>query len=265
MFCHPAVNWFLHRAHIQSGIEPVSARACCCFGALHLAHVMPCAARAAEAQRERNTICSPAHRAYQIIHRTLMYSALVVWQGLGRHSERDINLVLDEGLAALSAILGDKRYLLGAQPCTADACAFGFLDKCAPRSLEEGFRVSPLDSAPVVLCDESVHASVGPSSRRPNWWTLLQECHRDQGSATAQEDRLNHFRTHLVVQYMLAACSSTQTAWRRICARWRCSMTTCSRTPSASAPHSSRPSSTGRRRPDPAAALRGNALIWRLR
>ncbi|CAL8468263.1 g7802 [Coccomyxa elongata] len=49
-------------------------------------------------------------------------------QGLGRHSERDINLMVDEGLAALSAILGDKRYLLGGQPCVADASAFGFLD-----------------------------------------------------------------------------------------------------------------------------------------
>ncbi len=42
--------------------------------------------------------------------------------------------MLDEALAALSAILGDKRYILGNQPCVADACAFGFLDKCAPVS-----------------------------------------------------------------------------------------------------------------------------------
>jgi glutathione S-transferase len=36
---------------------------------------------------------------------------------------------MDEGLAALSALLGDKRYLLGFQPCVADASVFGFLDK----------------------------------------------------------------------------------------------------------------------------------------
>ena len=48
---------------------------------------------------------------------------------MGRHSERDINLMVDEGLAALSAILGDKSYLLGGQPCVADASAFGLLDK----------------------------------------------------------------------------------------------------------------------------------------
>lgn len=38
--------------------------------------------------------------------------------------------MLDEALAALSAILGGKKYILGNQPCIADACAFGFLDKC---------------------------------------------------------------------------------------------------------------------------------------
>ncbi|BDA43783.1 Failed axon connections homolog [Coccomyxa sp. Obi] len=59
--------------------------------------------------------------------RTSVQDALLK-QGLGRHSERDINLMMDEGLAALSAILGDKRYLLGGQPCVADASAFGFLD-----------------------------------------------------------------------------------------------------------------------------------------
>lgn len=50
-------------------------------------------------------------------------------QGLGRHSEADINHLIDENLAALSQMLEDKRYLLGQQPCVADAAAFGFLDK----------------------------------------------------------------------------------------------------------------------------------------
>ena len=51
-------------------------------------------------------------------------------QGLGRHSEADITLLIDEDLAALSQMLGDKEYLLGRHPCLADASAFGFLDKC---------------------------------------------------------------------------------------------------------------------------------------
>ncbi|CAK0782054.1 hypothetical protein CVIRNUC_005540 [Coccomyxa viridis] len=50
------------------------------------------------------------------------------YQGLGRHSEADINFLIDEDLAALSQMLGDKEYLLGRHPCLADASAFGFLD-----------------------------------------------------------------------------------------------------------------------------------------
>ena len=44
-------------------------------------------------------------------------------------SEADINMLLDEKLAALSQILGEKKFLLGQQPCVADAAAFGFFDK----------------------------------------------------------------------------------------------------------------------------------------
>ena len=38
---------------------------------------------------------------------------------------------MDEGIAALAALLGDKQFFAGAQPCVADAAAFAFLDKCA--------------------------------------------------------------------------------------------------------------------------------------
>ena len=51
-------------------------------------------------------------------------------QGMARHSEGDVMEVMDEGFAALSALLGDKKFLLGSEPCIADASAFGFLDKC---------------------------------------------------------------------------------------------------------------------------------------
>jgi glutathione S-transferase len=39
---------------------------------------------------------------------------------------------MDEGFAALSALLGDKRYFLGFQPCVADASVFGLLDRWEP-------------------------------------------------------------------------------------------------------------------------------------
>jgi glutathione S-transferase len=48
-------------------------------------------------------------------------------QGLGRHSEKEINLIADKTFKSLSDILGDKTYFFGDKPCTFDATAFGFL------------------------------------------------------------------------------------------------------------------------------------------
>lgn len=47
--------------------------------------------------------------------------------GIGRHSEPEIVALGMRSLAALSAILGDKRYLMGDRPCGADATVFGIL------------------------------------------------------------------------------------------------------------------------------------------
>lgn len=47
--------------------------------------------------------------------------------GVGRHSEPEIVALGLRSLAALSAILGGNRYLMGARPCGADATVFGLL------------------------------------------------------------------------------------------------------------------------------------------
>ncbi|MDB5477182.1 MAG: glutathione S-transferase family protein [Phenylobacterium sp.] len=47
--------------------------------------------------------------------------------GVGRHSEPEIVALGLRSLAALSAILGDSRYLMGDRPCGADATMFGML------------------------------------------------------------------------------------------------------------------------------------------
>ncbi|KAK9837988.1 hypothetical protein WJX74_009110 [Apatococcus lobatus] len=49
------------------------------------------------------------------------------YQGVLTNSHEDINLLIAEDLAALSALLGDKTYFLGPQPTVADACVFGFI------------------------------------------------------------------------------------------------------------------------------------------
>jgi len=47
--------------------------------------------------------------------------------GIGRHSEAESSAMAARGIDALSQILGDNAYFMGAQPCGADATVFGFL------------------------------------------------------------------------------------------------------------------------------------------
>ena len=50
-------------------------------------------------------------------------------QGIGRHSRHDVDMLIDGYLESLSALLGDKPYLLGPDPCEADASLFAVLDQ----------------------------------------------------------------------------------------------------------------------------------------
>ncbi len=47
-------------------------------------------------------------------------------QGTGRHTRAEIAQLAEKGIAALAAMLGEKTYLMGDQPCGADATAFAF-------------------------------------------------------------------------------------------------------------------------------------------
>ncbi|GFO11690.1 failed axon connections [Plakobranchus ocellatus] len=48
-------------------------------------------------------------------------------QGMGRHSDSEIWQIGREDLTALSQYLGEKPYLMGAEPCQADCSVFGML------------------------------------------------------------------------------------------------------------------------------------------
>lgn len=48
-------------------------------------------------------------------------------QGMGRHSEADMARIGRRGVEALAALLGDKPYLMGDQPCSTDAMMFAIL------------------------------------------------------------------------------------------------------------------------------------------
>jgi glutathione S-transferase len=47
--------------------------------------------------------------------------------GIGRHTEAEMTQMSDRAFEALSQVLGDNRYLMGGQPCGADATAFAFV------------------------------------------------------------------------------------------------------------------------------------------
>jgi glutathione S-transferase len=47
--------------------------------------------------------------------------------GMRRHSQEDIHTLGCRDIAALADFLADKPYLMGMQPCSLDAVAYGFL------------------------------------------------------------------------------------------------------------------------------------------
>ena len=49
-------------------------------------------------------------------------------QGLGRHSPDELLFIANKDIGAVSAILGDKLFLFGDEPCGADATALAFMD-----------------------------------------------------------------------------------------------------------------------------------------
>jgi len=50
-------------------------------------------------------------------------------QGLGRHSKEDLLSITSSNLRAVSHILGDKKFILGEEPCENDAAIFGQLSQ----------------------------------------------------------------------------------------------------------------------------------------
>ena len=57
--------------------------------------------------------------------------------GIGRHSEEELYGIAERDLLAVSAILGQKKFLFGEKPCLADVAVFAFVAGSAwecPRS-----------------------------------------------------------------------------------------------------------------------------------
>jgi len=60
-------------------------------------------------------------------------------QGFGRHSDEEILAMTTEMLQGLSDLLGDKIYILGDQPSTLDAMAYGFLCEFILSDIDNAF------------------------------------------------------------------------------------------------------------------------------
>ncbi|MCX4026805.1 glutathione S-transferase family protein [Endozoicomonas sp. SM1973] len=60
-------------------------------------------------------------------------------QGLGRHSNDEIQQIYSHSLASLSAMLGEKSYFLGDKPCSLDASAYAFLAECILVEIDNDF------------------------------------------------------------------------------------------------------------------------------
>ncbi|MGD0720111.1 MAG: glutathione S-transferase family protein [Roseiarcus sp.] len=78
----------------------------------------------------------------------------LIAHGIGRHSRREIEELAGRDLAAIAAILGDKPYLMGAEPHGVDATVFGAVGSCLSRAFETPIRAAAESHANLVAyCD----------------------------------------------------------------------------------------------------------------
>lgn len=71
-------------------------------------------------------------------------------QGIGRHSASEIAALGVRDIEALSALIGDKPYLFGDEPCGADATVFAFLAAVMSPLLETAYRDAALEKPNLV-------------------------------------------------------------------------------------------------------------------
>ncbi len=85
-------------------------------------------------------------------------------QGLGRHSAADINALGVRDVEALAALIGDKPYLFGNEPCGADATVFGFVASILAPMAESAVRDAALAKANLVAYRDRMMQAYFPGS-----------------------------------------------------------------------------------------------------
>lgn len=88
--------------------------------------------------------------------------------GIGRHSETEMTAMASRAFDSLSQILGDNRYLMGNEPCGADATAFGFLAGATSKTFESPLHTKAQSLDNLVAYRDRMMAEYFPKFANPN-------------------------------------------------------------------------------------------------
>ena len=83
--------------------------------------------------------------------------------GIGRHTDGEKMALAERCIEALSQVLGDNRYLMGAQPCGADATAFAFVAGALPTCFESPLRQKVEQTPNLIAYRDRMMAEFFPS------------------------------------------------------------------------------------------------------
>ncbi|MEO8061149.1 MAG: glutathione S-transferase family protein [Pseudomonadota bacterium] len=83
-------------------------------------------------------------------------------QGFGRHSEAEMTAMASRAFEALSQVLGDNRYLMGNEPCGADATAFAFIAGTLAKIFESPLQVKAASLPNLVAYNDRMMAEFYP-------------------------------------------------------------------------------------------------------
>ncbi|MEJ0085762.1 MAG: glutathione S-transferase family protein [Pseudomonadota bacterium] len=82
--------------------------------------------------------------------------------GLGRHSEAEMTAMTSRAFEALSQILGGNKYLMGDEPCGADATAFAFIASSLTKTFESPLQAKVASLQNLVAYHERMMAEFYP-------------------------------------------------------------------------------------------------------
>ena len=87
--------------------------------------------------------------------------------GIGRHTDAEKMELAARCVDALSQVLGDNRYLMGAQPCGADATVFAFIAGAMPKVFESPLRDKVERTPNLVAYHDRMMAEYFPGFGKP--------------------------------------------------------------------------------------------------